>query len=581
MRSQILTLAQEELLKYERTLLGDLRVALVRFGAGPDDQATLDQAIRQLDELFLLVVVGEFNAGKSAFINALLGRDVLAEGVTPTTAAITVVRYGEAEGSSFHDDVQVITARVDLLRQMHIVDTPGTNAILRRHQAITESFVPRSDLVLFVTSADRPFTESERAFLQNIRDWGKKIIVVINKIDIFDSEHELAEVAGFVAENARRLLEITPEIFPVSARLARRARQGEPALWAASRFEPLEQYIHDKLDEAERVRLKLLNPLGVGQRLVDQVLDIANERLALLQADLTILEDVERQLGLYREDMARDFSFRMSDIDALLLEMERRGHDYFDDTIRLGRVFDLLNKSRIQQEFERRVVGDTPRRIEQRVTELIDWLVDADFRQWQSITAHLAERRRQHQERLVGGIGGGEFHYERSRLIESVGREAQRVVDTYDRSREASTIAEHARTAVATSAALGASAAGLGALVTAAASTLAADVTGILVAGFFAAMGFFVIPHRRRRAKQEMRDKLTTLREALGRSLRAQFEQEIGRSVERINESVAPYSRFVRAEREKFAAAHAEFERIRRELLSVRARITQRPVAAS
>ncbi len=87
-----------------------------------------------------------------------------------------------------------MTAPADLLRDVHIVDTPGTNAIMREHERLTAEFVPRSDLVLFVTSADRPFTETERAFLETIRDWGKKIVIVVNKIDIFEREGDLDEV---------------------------------------------------------------------------------------------------------------------------------------------------------------------------------------------------------------------------------------------------------------------------------------------------------------------------------------------------------------------------------------------------
>src|SRR5205814_609264 len=79
----------------ERRLLGDLRELLTQRGAPPEHLATLRQAQADLDHLFLLVVAGEFNAGKSALINALLGEPVLAEGVTPTTAAVTLLSYGE------------------------------------------------------------------------------------------------------------------------------------------------------------------------------------------------------------------------------------------------------------------------------------------------------------------------------------------------------------------------------------------------------------------------------------------------------------------------------------------------------
>ena len=106
--------------------------------------------------------------------------------------------------------------------------------------------------------------------------------------------------------------------------------------------------------------------------------------------------------------------------------MEKRGHEFFDDTMRIGRVMDLLNRSRMQQGFEQQVVADAPQQIERKVGELVDWLVDADLRQWQDVTKHLAERRRQYQDRIVGDADSGRFHYDRTRLIDSVSRESQK-----------------------------------------------------------------------------------------------------------------------------------------------------------
>jgi small GTP-binding protein len=374
----ILDPAQQDVVREERRILNDLRTSLIRFGASDENLAPLERSIEALDELFLLVVVGEFNAGKSAFINALVGERRMEEGVTPTTAQVTPVRF---------DDI-------------NIVDTPGTNAVIREHEEITARYVPRADLVLFVTSADRPFTETERAFLEQIRDWGKKVVVVINKVDILTGEKELGEVRGYVADNARRLLGVTPEIFPVSARAAFRAKTGEPQLWTSSGFEALERYIRTTLDAAARMRLKLLNPLGVGAALIDRYAVATKERLSTLQSDFALLEDVEGQLAAFEGDMAREFEGRMATVDNVLLEMERRGHDYFDDTMRIGRVMDLLNRSRVQEGFERQVIADAPQQIEKRVNELVDWIVDQDFRQWQRITRHLADRRRQFKDRI-------------------------------------------------------------------------------------------------------------------------------------------------------------------------------------
>jgi len=574
MLSKILTPAQDELLKDERRALARLRTALTRFDAAPEHQAALARSIEQLDELFLLVIVGEFNAGKSAFINALLGSRVVAEGVTPTTAQINVLQYGETVDRQVREaNLHVLTAPAPLLRDIHIVDTPGTNAIIREHERITAEFVPRSDLVLFVTSADRPFTETERAFLEQVRGWGKKVVVVINKVDILELETEVAAIRTFVADSARTLLGFAPEIFPVSARLALRGKSGDAAAWAASGFEALERYIATTLDAPGRVHLKLLNPLGVGTSLAERHAGFVRDRMALLKEDFETLDEVERQLSMYQQDLGRDFEFRMADIDRILLQMESRGQDYFDETMRIGRVMDLLNRSRIQQGFEQQVVADAPQQIERKVGELVDWLVDADLRQWQAVTNHLADRRRQYRDRIVGEEGGARFHYDRTRLIEAVGREAQRVVDSYDRRKEAQELADGARNAVATAAAVGAGALTLGTVVTVAATTAAADVTGIVMASVLAAIGFFILPAKRQKAKEEMRRKIADVRERLSSALREQFIREIGRSGERIREGIAPYSRFIRAERETLQAVDKELREIEAELASLRARV--------
>jgi small GTP-binding protein len=557
-----------------RDLLAELRDALVRFGAVEGDRDALASSIRQLDEFFLLVVVGEFNAGKSAFINALAGHSVLQEGVTPTTAHLHLLQYGERIETHIGDDgIRTVSAPVELLRQVHIVDTPGTNAIVREHEKLTTEFVPRADLVLFVTSADRPFTETERRFLEAIRNWGKKVVIVINKADIFQSASQLDEVVAFVRDAAHRLLGLTVDVFPVSARLALRAKQGEPSVWSSSRFEALEAYIRAALDQGNRFRLKLANPIGVGQALAERYASIADERLHVLRDDLSLLEDIDRHLAVYREDLARGFQLRMTAVEKVLVDMEARGHAYFEDTLRIGRVMDLVNRSRIQKEFESRVVADAPRQIEHRVTELIDWLVDQDFRQWQAITARLAERSREHGSRVLGAPDVGSFHADRSHLMDSVGKEAQRVVETYDKDREAGAIADHARAAVTTAAAAGGAALGLGTLVTLVASTAAADVTGILMAGFVAALGFLVIPAHRKKAKQELQRKMSALQERLATALRTEFERAQEHSAARIANAIGPYSRFVRAEQARWTDARTELSGLRTRAAAFRQRL--------
>ena len=559
--SRLLTPAAERQLVDVREHLGQLRDVLGGLPASESDLAALIASMRQLDELFLVVVVGEFNARKSAFVNTLLGARVFEEGVTPTTARIQLIRYGPAIASG--DDASgtlVVTAPVELLRDLQVVDTPGTNAIHREHERLTREFVPRADLVLFVTSADRPFTESERAFLETIRDWGKKIVVLVNKADIFESEGELSQVLAFVDRAAYQLFGTATQRFAISARRAWRAKHGDPEQFAASGFGPLETWLRDTLDDEERFRLKLANPLGVGNALASRYEALAADRLAVLADDIDALDATTRQLALYGEDLERGFELRMTAVEKTLVEMEARGQAFLDDTLRIGRVFDLLNRPRIQREFEERVVADAPVIVERRVSELIDWLVDQDLRQWQALAAQLAERGREHGERMPGGEDIGAFQTDRRTLLDSVGRQAQRVVETFDRRAEAQALADGARTAVAAAAAMGASALGLGALVTVVATTAAADVSGILAASVLGAIGMLILPAKRRRARSELEQKVADLRQRLAVALRSEFVTARDRSAQRLTDGIAPYSRFIRAEQGKWTGARTALE---------------------
>lgn len=549
----ILSREQEDLLKRTRNVLAQLRDLMADAGATEQERSALAESIRQLDEFFLLVVAGEFNSGKSAFINALIGHPVLQEGVTPTTSQIHVLQYGEEAGRTPREQgVWVHTAPVELLRSINIVDTPGTNAILREHEALTAEFIPRSDLVLFVTSADRPFSESERAFLTRIRDWGKKIVLIVNKIDILEDEEARQQVVSFVRNAGETMLGDIAAVFPVSARQARLAKTGQPQLWEQSHFEAVERYIHDTLDDEGRFRLKLLNPLGVGHRLVQQQLADTEANLKLLQDDSVLLDDINRQMTYYNDDMQRNFKARLGEIDNIVFEMERRGNAFFDEMLRIGRIPDLIRSKQIEQAFEEQVVADTPRQIEHRVAELVDWMVEQDLRQWTAVAEHLAERKKEQAARIVGqgGPREGTLAYDRTRLIESIGQATRRAIETYDEEREAEEIAEAARQAVVNTGIAGVGL-GLGVAVAIAAHVAVLDWTGIIGGLTAATIGLLILPARRRRAKVELEEKLADLRQRLMSSLSEQFDREMRRSASRVEDTVAPFSRFVRGEKEK------------------------------
>jgi small GTP-binding protein len=574
---QILDERWRQVADRERALLEHLGEFLESFGAPPDDISLVRRKLTDLEELFLLVIVGEFNSGKSAFINALLGEDELSrEGVTPTTDRITVLKYGEQPTErERREGVLEKEHPNDFLREVAIVDTPGTNAIIRHHEELSRGFVPRSDLVLFVTSSDRPFTESERGYLELIRDWGKKIVLVVNKVDLLRGEEDQEQVRLFVEEGVRSMLGLKPPIFFVSAYLARKAKTTGPgveadAILKASGFEELERYVTDLLDEEGRVRLKLESPLGIVEELVRRYGLSIDERMSLLEEDFKMSENVESQLDLYKEDIKRDFEARMSEIENIILQMNERGDEWFEENIRLVNIRELVQRNKVQERFQREVVADTEKLIDERVEELIDWMVDRNLKQWRAIVEYVNRRRQaKYDEHVIGEVGDN-FEYNRSQLLQSVGKNATDVVQRYDREYESQQLALSLQGAVAQTAAVEVGALGLGAAAVAIFTTAAADITGVTAALLIAGLGLFILPNRRRKARAEFREKTEALRERLGEVVRRQFDTELNRSVERMRDAIAPYTRFVRTEHARMTEARSSLAEITAETEALR-----------
>ncbi len=558
---------EQQLVQEERALLLALRDVQTRLEAPKSDIALLDRALLQIDELFLLVIVGEFNSGKSAFINALLGERLLPEGVTPTTAEIHILKYGPEVRMSHQGDILVVNVPVEWMQDVNVVDTPGTNAVVQRHQEITEDFVPRADLVLFVTSADRPFTESERAFLARIREWGKKVVFVLNKVDLFSDDQELAQVLQFMDENARQLLGIEPRIFPISARAGLRAKQAaapdqRAELLAASGMGALEDYVISTLDAKERMRLKLASPLGMTTQLSARARNILERQETLLQEDIAIVQGIEVDLAAHEKQMREDFRYRLSHIDNVLYALAERGNRFFDETIRLTRVFDLVRPERIQALFQQTVVADAAAQVDVYTQELIDWMVSEDLQQWQAIThalnQRIARRRNDPASDWAGSDGPDEllltkFDYNRRELLESVGRAAQGISTSYDSKAEAAALAESLQRSVAQAAIVEISAVGLGALLVKLLAASLADITGVLAAGALAALGLYIIPFKRNQAKRQLESRINELRAQLSTTLTTQFERELDRSLTRVRGAIRPYTRFVETQQAELA----------------------------
>jgi len=561
-----------ELLHQERDLLENL-LNLLRGTEMPDDLVKqVQDLVDHLDELFLVVVVGEFNAGKSTVLNALFGDAVLPEGPVPTTDKITLLRYGEEPLT--RQRTKYVNERrlpINLLRHITLVDTPGTNSIVQEHQKITEDFIPRSDLVLFVTSYDRPLTESERKFLSYIReDWGRQIVFVVNKADLADSESDLRQVVDYVTTNCKELLDVDPEVFPVSAKQALRAQTGDEEdtrLREDSRFAALETFFTETVAGSEKVSMKLRAPLETAERLMGRVETRLKQRQRVLNHDQETLEHLQAQLEQARDTLRKDYEPHLREVETVFDDIRRRGVRFLNDTIRVRRIGLLRDRERFRQQFEEQVVSETTRQVEQVVTDAVDDLLteamDLQQRLFRTFAERVEDTRR--ENRFAADRG---FSYDRREVFTSIMNEAEREIHSHDLQREVQRIVENVYNDanLVVGAGVGAAAAGgLGIVLLVASALDAVGGFGLATGTAAALYGATVLPRQRRKAIDEFTDRIETLQGNIQDALRDRLDTEIDGALDRVWDTVEPFADFVAEEDTSLDTAQSTLDEIRDE----------------
>ena len=214
------------------------------------------EVVQGLSNPFLFVTCGEVNAGKSTFINGLLGDEVCTANVLPETNQVQWYRYGEKE-----DDVLVTPTLqeryrpIEFLKDFNVVDTPGTNSVVKGHQSITERFVPVADLVLFVFPVSNPWGAATWDLLGRFPEELKgKVALVLSQKDLRD-ERDVETIVDHMSQLAVKRLGFAPPVFPVSAKHVMGAykatKEVDEEIWADCGFKKLEEFISETVTESE------------------------------------------------------------------------------------------------------------------------------------------------------------------------------------------------------------------------------------------------------------------------------------------------------------------------------------------
>lgn len=253
-------------------------------------QRTISNLRSNINDPYLFVVVGEVKSGKSSFVNALLGAEICKVAPEPMTDRIQQIVYGEQEHT---EQLTNLTVRLhfpeELLKDIAIVDTPGTNTVIEEHQEITREYIPNSDLVFFVFPAKNPHTKSSWDLLSFVADeWKKNIVFILQQKDLTTAD-ELRVNVNKVKEYALNHGMQNPVIFATSAKW-----EGEEK--EQSGFDRVRQFIRKNITGDQNLKLKLQSILNTTESIISRIKNSLGKRREVYESDLELVTQLKQKI---------------------------------------------------------------------------------------------------------------------------------------------------------------------------------------------------------------------------------------------------------------------------------------------
>ena len=256
-------------------------------------KATVSDIKDRIDDPYMFVIVGEVKAGKSSFINALLDADkeICKVAASPMTDTIQQIVHGDKESIiDINHCLKRITQPIDILKDVAIVDTPGTNTIIDHHQEITEKFIPASDLIVFVFESKNPYRQSSWEFFDYINEeWRKKIIFILQQKDLMVPEDLVTNINGVRTQAIKKGIPL-PSVFAVSAKQEINNEKDE------SGFIPVRKYIYDNITGGKAPYLKLINNADTTININEKIYKGVLLRKEQYEADYRFRQDIRESL---------------------------------------------------------------------------------------------------------------------------------------------------------------------------------------------------------------------------------------------------------------------------------------------
>jgi GTPase Era involved in 16S rRNA processing len=554
--------------------LGRLLKLATELRRPPDTLEIVHRLLTDVREPLLFVVVGEVKSGKSSLLNALFGQEFAKVDVLPATDKICIFRHG-AEDKTVEVSRSLIERYlpVPFLHDFNVVDTPGTNTIVAEHQTITENFVPRADLILFVFSVVNPWTQSAWEFLKFIQTkWLKNVVFVLQQADLREAT-EIEVIQRHLQDNAIQRLGFAPPIFPVSARKALLAQTGadRQKLWSESGFESLQNQINQVVRESETRLLKLRSAAKTARVILEETIRELQSAVDVIARDEARLGRVDHILAARKEQSAKHIQLLVHGVENACQQCTREGEKSLRERLSFWRTWQVIwRRSAWQRDFQMQMEMKLRQTVEPQVEQAIQML-ETDLRGlWPQLSDMLQTLfERDLREQLPRNIP--DFARQRRELLQSV--QITLMERATGKMIEEKLTQLFAETSTRLRVPAGVAAAGgLIAVITAMSSAAVADVTGVLAASALIAGTFVAINQRKKilaAYDAQMREKCSELVKGI--------EHQLAGAVELFYAEIAsafhPVQAFCVAKRKQFEAPQKQAEELKKEFESLGTRI--------
>ncbi len=560
------------------TALGDLlKLAsdIRREATGID---TVNALLRDVREPLLFVVVGEVKAGKSSLLNALFGREFARVDVLPATDRVYIFKYGETE-KSIELSPQLVERYqpIEFLRDFNVVDTPGTNTMVAEHQEITEGFIPRADLVLFVFSIVNPWSQSAWDLLNFVqKKWLKHVVFVLQQSDLRDRE-QVDAILAHLKETAIGKLGFAPPIFAVSARKALLAKTTAAAdseqLWNESQFGPLEDQINHTVTDSGNRMLKLQSTARTAAVVLDEIANEIKGSYETILRDEDQLARVTDFLATRKQQTLRQVAGFLRGVEHACRECAAAGTQLLEQKLSFWRTWRLVwRRAAWERDFQADVEGKLRATIQPQIENAVQ-LLETDLRGlWPQLQETLEAQFAADGRARVASVVP-DFARQRRELLQSVHLTLAERVAGKAIEEQLERMFNETASWLRLPAGL-AAAGGIVTIIAAMSSAAVADVTGVLAASA-AVVGTVVAFSQRRKIlhayEREMEKKRTELTQAIER----QMEHAIDLFYQEIGVAFQPLTAFCANERQRYEPLMMRAETLRATVSAVTFRLGQ------